>query len=84
MTIKLSPESEAFLATQVASGLFPDAESTIETALRHLDAEQQWKAYAASAIDEGLAQSERGTFVSAEEIEVLLDKYIRKPLEPGR
>jgi putative addiction module CopG family antidote len=84
MTIRLSAEAEAFLAAQLASGQYPDAAAVIEAALRHLEAEQEWKQYATAAIDEGLAQSERGKFVSPEEIEALLDKYVRKPLETGR
>lgn len=79
MTIHLSAEAEAFLTQQLASGLYPDASTVIEAALRHLEAEHKWKQYATATIDEGLAQAERGKFVSAEEIEVLLDRFIRKP-----
>ncbi|QHN04601.1 hypothetical protein FTO74_15460 [Granulicella sp. WH15] len=81
MNLKLSAESEAFVAEQLASGQYPDEAAVVEAALRHLHAEQQWKAYAAAAIDEGLEQSERGKFVSAEEIEALLNKYIREPAQ---
>ncbi len=84
MNLKLSAESEAFVAEQLASGQFSDEAAVVEAALRHLHAEQQWKAYAAAAIDEGLEQAERGKFVSAEEIESLLDKYVRKPVEPAQ
>ena len=84
MTPKLSAESEAILASHLATGLYPDEAAVLETALRHLDAEQKWKDYATAAIDEGLAQSERGKFVSAEELEALLDRYIHKSVEAGQ
>ena len=79
MNLKLSSEAETFVQQQIAGGQYPDAASVIEAALRHMEAEQRWKNYAAAAIEEGVEQAERGKFVSAGEMEAMLDRFIRRP-----
>jgi len=79
MNVSLTPELEKFVDDTVATGRFSSASEVVRAALRSLEQEQQWIAYARKKIEIGLQQAQEGKFVSQEEVEKLLSKHIRKP-----
>ncbi len=78
MNVSLTPELEKFVEDTVATGRYNSASEVVRAALRVLEQEHEWLAYAKRKIEIGLQQAQEGKFVSQAEVEKLLDKHIRK------
>ena len=78
MNVSLTPELEKFVDDTVATGRYGSASEVVRAALRALEQEQQWIAYAKRKIEIGLQQAAEGKLVSQAEVEKLLSKHIRK------
>jgi len=78
MEINFTPEEEHFIQQQLAKGKFASATEVIEAGLQLFKAEEEWKQYAQSKIERGLAQAEAGQLIPGEEIEAMLSEFTRK------
>jgi len=78
MEVSLTPELEKFVNETVSSGRFKSPSDLVQASLRLLEAEDKWKEYARAKIEDGLEDVRQGKFVSQEEVEATLKKYIRK------
>jgi putative addiction module CopG family antidote len=78
MEITLSAEDQKLIDDLVAKGDFASANDVINAALTMLQKEEQWRAYVRAAIDEGMEAAERGDFVEQEEVEKMLQSFMRK------
>ena len=82
MTIRLKPELEKFVQAQVESGQYKSAEDAVNAAVAKAQIEQDLSDQDLSvediaAIEEGLAQIERGEVIPWEQVRVELEKKIR-------
>ncbi|MDY6783856.1 MAG: type II toxin-antitoxin system ParD family antitoxin [Cyanobacteriota bacterium] len=79
MNIRLKPEHEQFIQSQVASGNFTDREEVIDTAFRLLKKLQgeykQWIEETRNKIDIGIAELDRGEGLDGE---IVLSEILEK------
>jgi Arc/MetJ-type ribon-helix-helix transcriptional regulator len=72
MTVRLSPEQERRLADVVRSGAYQNVEEVVDRALEMLLAQEEWLAQntdeIAAAIEAGIADSESGKLIDADEV----------------
>ncbi|MEO8596123.1 MAG: type II toxin-antitoxin system ParD family antitoxin [Candidatus Solibacter sp.] len=72
MTLELNPEQERRLAELLASGTYGSAQEIVDRAFEILLAEAEWFASnrdgIIAAIDEGLAEAERGELIDGDEV----------------
>ncbi len=72
MNISITPELEAFIDTQVKSGMYASSSEVVRAALRKMLREEQsfeeWKADARQKIDAGWESLQAGRAVSGEQV----------------
>ena len=77
MTVDLNPEQERRVKELIASGVYQDAQAVVDRALESVFAEEDWfttnRDEIAAAIEEGVAQAERGELYSDEEVRSWMD-----------
>ena len=77
MNVSLTPELEKFVDDTVATGRYGSASEVVRAALRALEQEQEWLAYARRKIEIGLQQMEAGQFITEEEFLANFEKLKR-------
>ena len=77
MTVDLNPEQERQVKALIDSGRYPDVQAVLDRALQDVFAEEDWfptnRDEIAAAIEEGLAQAERGELYTEEEVRSWMD-----------
>jgi predicted transcriptional regulator len=77
MTVDLNPEQERRVKALIDSGRYQDAQAVVDRALEDVFAEEDWfttnRDEIAAAIEEGLAQAERGELYTEEEVRSWMD-----------
>jgi len=83
VTVTLTPEQEAWVATRVAKGDFASAEAAVRRLLDASIADYAWieeddLAWAKPYVDEAIAEVERGEVLTLEEHEARIDALMAK------
>ncbi|MEO1028263.1 MAG: type II toxin-antitoxin system ParD family antitoxin [Pseudomonadota bacterium] len=82
-SMTISPEMDEFIKKQIESGNFATASEVVRAALRSM-IERQTKLDALRAhVDEGIAQAQRGEFVSATDPEEIVRRAIDRRKSQG-
>ena len=78
MTIRLKPQTEAFIARAVQQGPYKSADDFVEEAVQQLQNREEWladnRAEIQSSIEEGYAAAERGELLSEDEVRERLEQ----------
>jgi antitoxin ParD1/3/4 len=76
MTVHIKPELEEIITADLKSGGYESVDDYLEDAIELLHEKEEWlardRAEIAAQIERGLAQAERGEFVSPEEVRAML------------
>ena len=67
MNVSLTPELEKFVEDTVATGRYGSASEVVRAALRSLEQEQQWIAYAKAKLNAGMADMKAGRYITSDE-----------------
>jgi putative addiction module CopG family antidote len=78
MEITLTPEDQKLVDELAASGRFQSPSDVVHASLLIMQEEEQWRNEARAKIDEGLEAIERGDLVQQEEVEQMLQSFMRK------
>ncbi|HZY62276.1 MAG TPA: hypothetical protein VFE38_07095 [Edaphobacter sp.] len=78
MKITLTSEDQKLIDELSASGRFQSPSDVIHASLLVMQEEEHWRAETRTKIDEGLDALERGDVVSQEEVEQMLQSFMRK------
>jgi antitoxin ParD1/3/4 len=78
MNVSLTPELEQFVADKVATGRFTSASEVVRSALRTLEEEDRWKAYARDRIQRGLDDQAAGRTMTSEQFLARIEARKRK------
>ncbi len=85
MNIKLQPEDEQFVQTQIAKGRYVNSDEVISKALKLLEeweqGYEQWLEETRKKVAVGLAQIERGEVIDGEVVIAQLQEKLRKARE---
>ena len=84
MNVSLTPELEKFVEDTVATGRYGSASEVVRAALRSLEQEQQWIAYAKKKIEIGLQQAEAGEFISQKEFLANFERHKKRLRERSK
>ena len=78
MTVTLTPESENFVRSKVASGEYQSADLLINEGLRVLAAREKWRGEVATKVDVGWEQAKTGEVLSPEEVKAAMAEHKAK------
>ncbi len=68
MEIHLTPEQQAFIQTQLASGAYASEEAVVAAALEKMRQHEEYVAWLKKEIDIGIAAADRGELFDGEEV----------------
>jgi Arc/MetJ-type ribon-helix-helix transcriptional regulator len=86
MTVHIKPELEEIITADLKSGGYESIDDYLEDAIELLHEKEEWlardRAEVAAQIERGLAQAERGEFVSPNEVRVMLREMRNAETKP--